>query len=42
MARVGIDWLTELDESRARTMGAIRGQIVDPAAFCALADMKAH
>jgi hypothetical protein len=41
MARVGVDWLTELDESRVRTMGAVRGQIVDPAALCALADMEA-
>ncbi len=41
MARVGVDWLTWLDESRARTMGAVRDQTVDPAALCALADVEA-
>jgi len=41
MTRVGVDWLTELDESRARLMGAVRDQTVDPAALCALADMEA-
>src|SRR5690348_3829470 len=41
VARVGVEWLTELDESRVRTMSAVRDQTVDPAALCALADMEA-
>jgi len=41
MASVGVDSLTVLAESRGRTLEALRGQIVDPAAVTALADMQA-
>ena len=41
MARVGVDWLTQLDESRARTLAAAQRGSVEPGALCALADVEA-
>lgn len=41
MARVGFDWLTEIDASRARTLAAARDGDVQPEALSALADVEA-
>src|SRR5215470_14426236 len=41
MARASLDWLTELDKSRARTLTVVRDGTADPAALSALADVEA-
>src|ERR1051326_724653 len=41
MARVGVDWLTELDESRARTLASVQNGTAEAAAVSALADVEA-